>query len=768
MFSYPIRLLLCLCLLFSWYTLPAQIPPIGQWREHLNYQTAIQVVYGNKLYCATSQALFAIDANNQSQRFSKANGLNDIGVSTIGWDEQGQQLIIAYQNSNLDIIKDNNTRNIGDIKRSSFPGDKRIQHIYCENGTAYLSSGIGIILANLNRYEISDTWTIGQQGNATRVNAFIQNNNYRYAATDEGLKIALPTSNPANYQNWNLVSNLPAGPVTHIAKGDNDRMVVRTTNGLYIGSGTQWQALYNDPSWPILNIESAPNRGVLICERRSNGEARVILLSYNGTISRILSQPGVISLPRSATMNNEQIWVADQFGGLSRFGNTIDRFIPNGPNGNAPTGQMISKAGVIRAAAGSINEAWNYQFNRDGIYQFQNDQWLSFNNQTITAFNSIFDFITLANDPRNNSFWAGSFGGGLIRLSDNSTPQVFRSQNSSLQEAIGDPGNIRVSGLAFDSRNNLWISNYGAAKPLSLRSASDSTWHSFSLPFTLLENGIAQIVIDDQDQLWILGPKGNGLICYAPGNNPTNTNDDAWRRYLSGNGNGNLPSNNIYSLAKDKDGSIWVGTDKGIGIIRCTDRVFAGGGCEAIQPVVQQDRLAGLLFADEQVQCLAVDGANRKWVGSKNGLWLISANGERIIYRFTAENSPLLGNDVRQLSIDPQTGEVFISTTNGICSFRSTATEGGQSNQDVKVFPNPVPPGYQGTIAIRGLVDHALVKITELNGKLVHQTRALGGQAIWNGRQYNGTQVAPGVYLVVIRDDNGKEYIATKIVIAGK
>jgi len=151
--------------------------------------------------------------------------------------------------------------------------------------------------------------------------------------------------------------------------------------------------------------------------------------------------------------------------------------------------------------------------------------------------------------------------------------------------------------------------------------------------------------------------------------------------------------------------------------------------------------------------------------GTKNGLWLLSPEGDKIIYRFTQDNSPLLGNDVKKLAINPISGELFIASTNGICSFRSTATEGGTTQENVLVFPNPVPPSFNGSIAIRGLSNNALVKITELNGRLVYQTRALGSQAIWDGKQYTGNKAASGVYLVIVRDDSGKERMVTKIVL---
>ncbi|MEO7529782.1 MAG: two-component regulator propeller domain-containing protein, partial [Sediminibacterium sp.] len=306
--------------------------------------------------------------------------------------------------------------------------------------------------------------------------------------------------------------------------------------------------------------------------------------------------------------------------------------------------------------------------------------------------------------------------------------------------------------------------NYGAPQNLSVRKA-DSSWKSFTIPFTHLENAVGQIIVDDINQLWIISPKDNGLFCYNYGENIDNISDDKWKFYKQGGGNGNLPSNNVLCLLKDHNGFIWVGTDRGIGIIQCVGNIFGGQPCDAILPVVQLDRFAGLLFKDEIVQCMAVDGANRKWIGTKNGVWLISPDGNKIIYRFTEENSPLLSNDVKRIAVDPANGEIFISTLLGICSFRSTATEGGEINSYILIFPNPVPPGYNGTIAIRGLVDNGLVKIAEMNGRLVFQTRALGGQAIWDGRNYKGEKIASGVYLVVVRDDSGSERIVSKIVI---
>jgi len=407
-----------------------------------------------------------------------------------------------------------------------------------------------------------------------------------------------------------------------------------------------------------------------------------------------------------------------------------------------------------------VNDAWNYTFNPNGLYHFSDEQWSGYNLYVYPKIDSLLDFITVTGQPANGSVYAGSFGGGLLEITKDNQLLIYK-QNSPLQPAIGDPKSYRVGGLATDLENNVWISNYGAPRDLLVKKA-DGQWKSFTIPFFHLENAVAGITIDDYDQKWIISPKENGLFLFNSGSSIDNTGDDRWRYFRKGKGNGNLPSSNVFCTAKDKNGFIWVGTDNGIGIIQCTQDAV-NNNCEAVLPVVQQDNFAGFLFEGEEVHAIAVDGANRKWVGTRNGLWLVSEDGDKIVYRFTIDNSPLLANDISAISIHTETGEVFISTSNGICSFRSTATEGTETHTNVLVYPNPVPPGYRGTIAIKGLANNAQVKITEIDGRMVYQVKALGGQAIWDGRDYKGNAVSSGVYIVLATDEQNREKVAAKI-----
>lgn len=741
-----------------------RIPPIGQWQEHLSYRQALQVVKGNQLYCASNNAVYSINPEGSLNRYSKINGLNDLSISSIEWDQTTQQLVIAYANSNLDLLKGSIVKNIGDIKRSSIAGNKKIGSIFCRNGFAYLSTGLGIVIADLQKYEIKDTWFLGKNGGQIAIASFTADATDFYAATEEGLKkAAINDPNLSNNNNWRLLNaanGLSAGPVQQVLTLNNKILALKN-DSIFLQNNALFGLFYTDKDWPISSVTVSGN-SLLICQRKTSGASRVLVLNETGSIVQNLSKPGIISFPKNAIQDGTAIWIADLFGGLSKFdNNTSEQYIPNGPLGIA-TGDLVFNSEHLYAAAGAVNDAWNYQYNRNGVYDYLNDSWdfKGYFNQP--ALDSTLDFISLAIDPRDGAIWAGSYGGGLVRFKENQTT-IYKQKNSSLQAALGDPNSYRVSGLAFDQSGNLWVANYGAAKNIQVRK-NDSSWISIRAPFSLTENALSQVLVDAEQQIWFISPKGNGIICYHPGNSIDATTDDRWKNYLAGSGNGNLPSNNVRCLALDKNGFIWVGTDKGIGIIQCSNEVF-GNGCEALLPVVQQDRFAGLLFQDEDVQTIAVDGANRKWVGTKNGLWLLSAEGDKIIYRFTQDNSPLLGNDIKKLAINPVSGELFIATTNGICSFRSTATEGGNTQANVLVFPNPVPAGFNGTIAIRGLSNNALVKITELSGQLVYQNRALGGQAIWDGKQYTGSKAASGVYLVIVRDDSGKEKLVTKLVL---
>ena len=746
----------------------AQLQPVGQWREHLSYNQATRVVTTNTgIFCATPWSLFSVDiSDNSINRFSTLNGLHETGVRTIAWDGQLNKLIVAYTNSDIDILDGNKIYNISDILQKDIPGDKTVYNIFCSGGNAYLADGLGVIVLDETKNEVKDTWVIGNTGNNVKVNGLTTDDFFFYAATTEGLKKA-PVSgvNLSDYRNWqNLggANGLGAGPCQDVLNLQG-AIVAQQSDSLLVQNGSSWNLLYTS-AWSIANTTVSANR--LMVSQQLGPKGRVLVINGSGVVEQTVIQGALPVAPAQAVLLQGQVWVADTISGLLRFdGASVERYQPNSPLSIA-LGQMAVRNGVVWVASGAVTGSWTNTSTKNGLYRFGAEQWTNYNSSSIPALDSLYDIITVAINSADTSAWAGSFGGGLLHLQATGSLQVFK-QNSPLPASAADPTKYNVAGLAFDNDNNLWITSYGSNRALSVKK-TDGSWRSFSPPYVIPNNAFSQVVIDDYNQKWIVCPGGNGLLCFNHGQTIDNPADDRWKLYQTGVGSGNLPSNNVLCIARDKNSFIWTGTDKGIGIIQCAQQVFDAGSCDAVLPIVQQDNFAGYLFSAEQVQSIAVDGADRKWVGTKNGVWLISPDAQKIIYRFTSANSLLLNNDVRKIAIDGASGEVFFATISGICSFRSTATDGGETNSNVLVFPNPVPPGYTGSIAIRGLADNAVVKITELNGRLVYETRALGGQATWNGKDYNGRTAATGVYLVLVSDDSRQEKIATKIVFIGK
>ena len=218
-------------------------------------------------------------------------------------------------------------------------------------------------------------------------------------------------------------------------------------------------------------------------------------------------------------------------------------------------------------------------------------------------------------------------------------------------------------------------------------------------------------------------------------------------------------------MVSDADGNIWVGTEgEGVKVFYSPQNVFTGQDFDAQNIYVQQDGTTQLLFAEQVIPAMAVDGANRKWVAVKSaGVFLLSADGTQQVHHFTRNNSPLFSDTVTSIAINQKTGEIYFATPIGIISYRSTATEGAADFSDAYAFPNPVNHDYLGVIAIRGLMDNTTIKITDISGALVFETQSLGGQAIWDGKDHKGNRVATGVYMVFCTNENGSQKLATKI-----
>jgi len=741
--------------------------PIGTWQEHMPYNSTIDLTAStDKIFAATPYSVFSVNINtNGIQRFSKITGLSETGITAIHFDNADQQLWIAYFNSNIDAVTAKDIRNIADLKRATLPGDKTIYHFFSDEAFCYASTGFGILQINKAKYEIKDSWIIGQNGGRVKTWMVSKDQSNFYAATDEGLKSTPITNpNPSDHRTWQLVSGhngLPLTPCKGVVNVSG-QIIALQDDSLFIRNGVDWKLLFAN-GLPITSIKSSGD-ALAITQTTNSSLGQVMVLNKEGVLLRQIQHPTATRAPSKALPVNNETWVADARNGLTKFtASGQENYIPNGPSG-IPGGEMLFRNNTLYATSGGASNNWLPLQNPAGIFQYKEGTWMNTNANTFPQLAGITDFTSLAIDPKDGSVWTGTFGSGLVHITGNNQFQIIRS--APILPSLNNPNLYAVPGLAFDGANQLWVTNFGASTFLHVRK-NNNTWQSFVPPFSVTGNAVTKILIDDADQKWIISPLGNGLLCFNHGSSLENINDDRWKKLGTGQGNGNLPSNEVLSLLKDKNGYIWIGTADGIGIIECPQEIFRSG-CEATLPVVQQSNFGGYLFRGESVQAMALDGANRKWIGTANGVWLISEDGAKTLERFTENNSPLPSNDIRSITIAPHSGEVFIATAKGLVTYKGTATEGAADFKNVFIYPNPVSPSYGGNIVINGLKEASFCKITELNGRLVYQVRSVGGQAIWNGRDLKGNKVSSGVYLVLVTDADKQERVAGKIVFIAK
>jgi ligand-binding sensor domain-containing protein len=273
------------------------------------------------------------------------------------------------------------------------------------------------------------------------------------------------------------------------------------------------------------------------------------------------------------------------------------------------------------------------------------------------------------------------------------------------------------------------------------------------------------VIVDSTQQVWVVA-YNLGLFLYKYDGTYTQPNNSNAMLLLNLPGRGGLPSIQIISIAEDKNRDIWVGTDKGVYVFYNPESISPNTTGWDAQPIyIQQDGKTQLLLQTEEVICIAVDGANNKWFGTKSGVYCFSPDGQKQLYHFTTDNSPLFSNTITALRVSPTTGEVFIGTDKGLLSFQNTVIEGFDKFTGVYAYPNPVKPNYDGPILIHGMINGATVKIIDVAGNFVYETTSKGGQAVWDGKNFSGQRVASGVYLVLCSTSDGDKQVMTKILV---
>jgi ligand-binding sensor domain-containing protein len=735
----------------------AQDIPVGTWKTYFPYNSATCVaVAQDKIYSGKLGLLQYNALTNEYQTFTKVNGLSDAQIINLKYNKANDALIITYQNGNIDIYQNNKFYNIPEIKIANIIASKKVYNIKFINNMAYLATGLGIVVLDADKKEIKATYPMVTNGTQNIVYDIAYKNNDLFAFTNVGIfKANINDPFLQNINAWQLISTA----VYNNIYVHNDTAFVYNDR---ICKTWDWQntftTIYNS-NVNIKNIVWANNTLVVACKEDYGYLSH---LTYSGVILDTIAGLGPLKLDVDAA---NSVWIGDEYLGCVRIdvNKKLDVFKVQGPASESNFKLRIAN-NKLYSCAGFVDIGYNYSYSRRGINSFdKNGNWKNYSQfSNYPAMDSTFDILDVAYDPISNSTYATSFGGGLLNFDAVDNLKIIK-QNSVLQPS----GNTYLcTNLKMDKSNNMWLTVSNCFNNLLVKKA-DGTWQKFNIPLPNEYKVLSEIVIDNINQKWIILPRSQGIAVLNDNNTIDNKTDDVITKYNAGKGAGNLVSNNVYSLAVDKDNKIWVGTDNGISIINCAESATTNTKCDAENKVVNYDGKNDYLFINESIKAIVVDGGNRKWIATDNGVWLISADAEKILKRFTIENSPLPTNEIQTMELDPQTGVLYIGTFNGLVAYRteSTIVNTDEEMQEPQVFPNPVPANYSGTIAIKGLVDEADVRIVDAAGLMVYKTKALGGQAVWNGLAYDGKRPQSGVYYVFAASADGSVTQQTKFVL---
>ena len=757
----------------------AQPVAIGKWRDHLPYNNGVAVaVAGDRIYCATTSGFFYYDTKDNSvNKLSKPEGLADVGVNAIAYSSAYNTTILGYANGNIDLIVGDKIINFSQILYSTVVGDKSINAILIAGDLAYLSCGFGIVVFDLAKREIKDTYKIGFNSANIFVNEIKIYNGKIYAATKNGIYVADANSNFLNdFQQWTMLYDLPLGSYNTI-EVVNNKLYTNFDKGssnqdtLYAFDNSSWTKIipagYVNDDVADLNAGSS---GLLVCLTR-----KAWALNADYSIKQEYSDLhfNIVywweSLPTEMIEVNGTYYFSDKRYGMVKFLGTQGEYLmPNGPL-DISTWEMKAKLGNVWVVSGGYRSDFSDTYTNLGFYRYDGTAWRNFFPDITPGLDTLLDIVTVAPDPTlPNKAYLGSYLNGAGEFNNNQMVAVYNEYNSPFQSMVS--GRVLNTGLDFDAEGNLWalcsgFPGFPVSKPLLVYKKGIG-WQGFSIPAVSSSPSVLlKLMVDSKGNKWMIRTKQNfGIAVAKEKDNNLNSSTQFYTRELNKLAdNGSLPSERVNEVAEDKNGQIWIATDQGVAVIYNTENLFSGA-INAEQVLIQEDGVWRHLLEADRVTAIAIDGGNKKWFGTDgNGVYQMSEDGKTQLKHFTAENSPLLSNKIIDITIDEKMGDVFFATDKGIVSYKGTATDGADANGDVYAYPNPVKPDFIGAIGIINLVDNALIKITDVSGNVVHETKAEGGQATWNGKLANGERAATGVYLVFISNGDGTEKAVTKI-----
>ena len=740
------------------------------WTMHPSYTKITSITASaDDIYALSDGALFSVDRKDESMTYySKLTGLSSANIRFISYNKTVNKLLVIYQNSMMDLLNKNGITALSDVYLKAENKEMTINSIASDKQFVYLAMSFGILVLDMRKGEIADTYYIGNEATDIEVASIAISRDTLYAAAEGNLYVGALGNNLLDYAQWD-VTPLPDSLESTLAAAGGAVYLLQDSV-LFRYTANAWKQVTDER---LIWVKPSGNK--LLAYTATKGLAEI---QSDGKITT-LTTDYVVS---DALFDNGEYWLAANTAGLLRYKDkSYQAFQPNGPYNNFSYRLQFAGDRLFVAPGGR----WSSQYFREGdvmYYDYTAKQWhnIPYLQMFYRHWHIFLDIMNYAVDPANpNHFFVTSYGNGMAEYLNDDAIAYYNEHNSTLRSNLpltedSLPSFLRTDGALFDKDGNLWVLNAGKrGSAVNIRSPQ-GTW--YALP--VYQNGQkltlttpSYMIADNHypNSKWFADCRDVGLIVLDDGGTPFDPTDDHVLKrseFYDQLGTRVAPAN-IYSLAQDKDGILWVGTDAGPLLIKSVNDFLQSAACE--RPIIHRNDGTGLvdyLLHAEQINTICVDGGNRKWIGTENsGVFLMSADGTETIYHFTSKNSPLPSDNILSIAIHPTSGEVFFGTGSGLVSFRSDASDPAENYDGIYAFPNPVRPNFEGVITISGLMDNTVVTIIDSGGNLVCKTKSNGGIAIWDGKNFRGERVTTGVYTVLCNTADGASHAVTKILV---
>lgn len=752
-------------------TVSAQDAAVGHWKTYWAASSILQMVQRDvDVFGVMEDGLAYVDTRDDIlYGFDRNDGLSNVGVSALEYEPLYDALIVGYSDGMLDLVFGQDVVALSYIRDADMDGSKAINQVASGGRYAYLATGFGIVVVDLRKEEIKETYFVGDNNSRQNVASICTDGEYIFAIVDSRLKYAAADApNLNDYAVWKTDSLLEGVSLRRCAIW-NGLLAVGSGNQVFIGKpGQSWRELPLSGATALTVLRGFGDE-LLAGYYDSMSGWRADVYAQDQSLAYTTKGKNARAIGAALLDGQGHVWLGLETGEMLRIdrrtGETVS-FLKEGPASSRCFD--LSKTGPsLTVSGGGYSNSFAPSAIPFEVSVYDDGEWTVYDQESLQAAgvpSSVRSVVQTVEDPlQPGHFFAATSAYGLLEILPDGKMNLYTPENSTLQYNNVDHASCRVYGLDFDADGNLWILNNLSDMALHCRKR-DGSWQAYDLGVSgLRPERVSDLLVDYWQHQWVLFDNSNVAVYETDGS------------YIQGlqvnmnNGN-DLQTSQVFCIIEDDLGHIWMGTERGVKVIDQHARMFDDpvGNFTSV-PVntvrVPRDGYLINLLEDNQIMAIAVDGGNRKWLGTNSdGLYLVSSDGIEEIEHFTMANSPLPSNSITDLAIDDETGELFVATDRGLVSYRGTATRTEGNPEDVvRAFPNPVRPGYQGLINIKGLPQNAIVKITDTRGTLIYQGQATGGQLSWDGYGMQGRRPDSGILFVFASTEEGEQRLACKI-----